>query len=42
LYGSDYPHNVGDMKGNLDRVNTLAPDIAAKVKGKNAAKLFNL
>jgi aminocarboxymuconate-semialdehyde decarboxylase len=42
LYGSDYPHNVGDMKGNLDRVNCLAPDIAVKVKGQNAEKLFNL
>jgi aminocarboxymuconate-semialdehyde decarboxylase len=42
LYGSDYPHNVGDMKGNLDRVNALAPDIATKVKSKNAEKLFGL
>ena len=42
LYGSDYPHNVGDMKGNLERVNALAPDIATKVKGANAEKLFNL
>jgi aminocarboxymuconate-semialdehyde decarboxylase len=42
LYGSDYPHNVGDMKGNLARVDALAPDIAAKVRGKNAEKLFGL
>ena len=42
LYGSDYPHNVGDMKGNLERVNCLAADIATKVKGKNAERLFNL
>ncbi|MDC0196753.1 amidohydrolase family protein [Gammaproteobacteria bacterium] len=42
LYGSDYPHNVGDMEGNLERVNALAPDIATKVKGKNAEQLFNL
>ena len=42
LYGSDYPHNVGDMKGNLNRVNNLRPDIAKKVKGVNAEKLFNL
>jgi aminocarboxymuconate-semialdehyde decarboxylase len=42
LYGSDYPHNVGDMKGNLARVNALAPDIAAKVRGKNAEQLFGL
>ncbi len=42
LYGSDYPHNVGDMSGNLERVNALPPDIAAKVRGKNAEQLFNL
>ena len=42
LYGSDYPHNVGDMKGNLARVNAFAPDIAAKVRGKNAEQLFGL
>ncbi len=40
LYGSDYPHNVGDMPGNLARVDTLAPDIAKKVRGKNAIQLF--
>jgi aminocarboxymuconate-semialdehyde decarboxylase len=42
LYGSDYPHNVGDMKGNLARVNAFAPDIAAKVRGKNSEQLFGL
>lgn len=42
LYGSDYPHNVGDMKGNLARVDALAPDIAKKVRGKNAERLFGL
>jgi len=40
LYGSDYPHNVGDMPGNLARVDSLAPDIAKKVRGKNAVELF--
>jgi hypothetical protein len=30
------------MKGNLARVDALAPDIAAKVRGKNAEKLFGL
>jgi aminocarboxymuconate-semialdehyde decarboxylase len=42
LYGSDYPHNVGDMKGNLARVDALAPDVSAKVRGKNAERLFGL
>ncbi|MBT3915855.1 MAG: amidohydrolase [Rhodospirillaceae bacterium] len=40
LYGSDYPHNVGDMPGCLARVDALAPDIAQKVRGKNAIQLF--
>jgi len=40
LYGSDYPHNVGDMPGNLARVDSLAPDIAQKGRGKNAERLF--
>ena len=40
LYGSDYPHNVGDMPGCLARVDALAPDIAKKVRGKNAVELF--
>jgi hypothetical protein len=28
------------MPGNLARVDTLAPDIAKKVRGKNAIQLF--
>tara|TARA_B100000315_G_C14586541_1_gene593328 strand:- start:1051 stop:2031 length:981 start_codon:yes stop_codon:yes gene_type:complete len=40
LYGSDYPHNVGDMPGCLAKVDALAPDIAEKVRGKNAIELF--
>ncbi len=42
LYGSDYPHNIGDMVGCLARVNTLAPDVAAKVRDGNAKRIFNL
>jgi aminocarboxymuconate-semialdehyde decarboxylase len=42
LYGSDYPHNIGDMAGCLARVNALAPDSAARVAGKNAERLFGL
>jgi aminocarboxymuconate-semialdehyde decarboxylase len=42
LYGSDYPHNIGDMAGCLARVNALRPDTARRVAGKNAEKLFGL
>ena len=42
LYGSDYPHNIGDMAGCLARVNALRPDVAKRVAGKNAEKLFGL
>jgi aminocarboxymuconate-semialdehyde decarboxylase len=42
LYGSDYPHNIGDMAGCLARVNALKPDAARRIAGKNAEKLFEL
>lgn len=42
LYGSDYPHNIGDMVGCLARVNGLASDVAARVRDGNAKRIFNL
>lgn len=42
LYGSDYPHNIGDMVGCLARVNTLPKDQAARISGQNAERLFQL
>jgi len=42
LYGSDYPHNIGDMVGCLARVNGLATDVAARVRDGNAKRIFNL
>jgi aminocarboxymuconate-semialdehyde decarboxylase len=42
LYGSDYPHNIGDMKGCLARVDALAPAVRDKVRGGNAMRIFNL
>jgi len=42
LYGSDYPHNIGDMAGVLNRVNMLSPAIRDKICGLNAMKLFKL
>jgi aminocarboxymuconate-semialdehyde decarboxylase len=42
LYGSDYPHNIGDMKGCLARVNALPPAQRDAVRGGNAMRIFAL
>jgi aminocarboxymuconate-semialdehyde decarboxylase len=42
LYGSDYPHNIGDMRGCLARVNALGPATARKLRCENAERLFRL
>jgi len=42
LYGSDYPHNIGDMKGLLRRVNGLPARTARLVRSANAEKIFRL
>ena len=42
LYGSDYPHNIGDMKGCLERVDALGAAAARKVRGDNARRIFGL
>lgn len=42
MYGSDYPHNIGDMEGCLGRVNALDKSVANKVRSETAEKLFGL
>lgn len=42
LYGSDYPHNIGDMKGCLARVDALPLKVRDKVRGGNAVRVFAL
>ena len=42
LYGSDYPHNIGDMKGILRRVNALPARTSRKVRQTNAERIFRL
>jgi aminocarboxymuconate-semialdehyde decarboxylase len=42
LYGSDYPHNVGDMAGCLARVDSLPARTAAAIRGANAERVFKL
>ncbi|MCC6197464.1 MAG: amidohydrolase family protein [Burkholderiales bacterium] len=40
LYGSDYPHTIGDMPGCLARVNGLPQGVRDKVRGTNAQRVF--
>jgi aminocarboxymuconate-semialdehyde decarboxylase len=40
LYGSDYPHNIGDMTGCLARVDALPGDVRERVRGVNARHIF--
>lgn len=42
LYGSDYPHGIGDMRGCLARVDSLAGDHVKAVRGANAQRIFRL
>ena len=42
LYGSDYPHNIGDMAGCLARVDALPAAQAKRVRGEAARELFKL
>jgi aminocarboxymuconate-semialdehyde decarboxylase len=42
LYGSDYPHNIGDMKGCLSRVDALSRAEAAAIRSRNAERIFDL
>lgn len=42
MYGSDWPHNIGDMRGCLARVDALPYDQRSKVRGQNAMRIFNI
>ncbi len=42
LYGSDYPHTIGDMAGCLSRVDALPGDVRDKVRGRNCERIFKL
>ena len=44
LYGSDYPHNIGDMKGCAERVEAMPISQSEKemIQFGNARRLFNL
>ncbi|MEX2129107.1 MAG: amidohydrolase family protein [Xanthobacteraceae bacterium] len=42
LYGSDYPHNIGDMAGCLARVKERPAGEVARIAGKSAERIFKL
>lgn len=42
LFGSDYPHNIGDMEGCRDRVGSLTASTRDAVRGGNAEAIFSL
>jgi aminocarboxymuconate-semialdehyde decarboxylase len=42
LYGTDFPHNVGDMPGILTLVRGLPDDQARKIAGDNAKRIFGI
>lgn len=41
LYGSDYPHTIGDPVGCLARVDRLPEGVRSRVRGANAERIFN-
>ena len=42
MYGSDYPHDIGDMAGCLGRVDALPADQREAVRCGNAKRIFDL
>jgi aminocarboxymuconate-semialdehyde decarboxylase len=42
MYGSDYPHNIGDIPGCLERVDNLPGDVVEDVRSRNAQRVFGL
>lgn len=40
LYGSDYPHTIGDPIGCLARVDRLPEGVRSRVRGENAERIF--
>ena len=42
LYGTDYPHNISDMKGILALIDELPPTARDNVRGANAKRIFRI
>ena len=41
LYGSDYPHTIGDPIGCLARVDRLPHGVRERVRGRNSERIFD-
>ena len=42
LYGSDYPHTIGDVYNTLAQVDALPDGVRDRVRGYNAQRIFRL
>ena len=42
LYGSDYPHTIGDVYNTLAQVDALPAGVRERVRGFNAQRIFKL
>ena len=42
LYGSDYPHTIGDVYNTLAQVDALPTGVRERVRGFNAQRIFRL
>ena len=42
LYGSDYPHTIGDVYNTLAQVDALPAGVRERVRGVNAQRIFKL
>lgn len=42
MYGTDYPHQVHDMKGSMANTGALAPEVCKAIREGNARKVFGI
>lgn len=42
LFGTDYPHQVHDMKGSMANTTALPADVRQAVRGDNARRIFRI
>jgi aminocarboxymuconate-semialdehyde decarboxylase len=42
MFGSDYPHIVGDMAGMRSNVEALGTSTARRISSENAQRIFRL
>ena len=42
LYGTDYPHQVHDVKGSYINTGALAPDVCQAIREGNTRAIFDI